>query len=426
MKSERPRSLASVSRRPMFAAPTCALTAHWHDDAPCLQYNSSRLKPAYSAPAVLAPDGSWDFGPAMNEDASRGTDTVCHSQMRNAAGNDCKVGASPEKALALRLDDNGEGVCEAARQMGNSCSDTGTDADMAAALSRASVSHAGSQARQSCGGRIVPVKLSVGCSSSDHANTTAVQPRNISIRSGASIAKAQGHGCIHASAGHQSTHGCIRGHRSTHTALPSQPTTSVVPLVVAPVLARMLSVHQDKQVRALSVPGNGGWNVRRHLRVVDARLTCALTRYCVPTRFRLQVQKAIAQLKLAFDNLEKQRPALSRDLLTQMFELVVRAVPLSALLPLPPVAKDLLHRSCCSRAVSPSSVTNSISLPCTGWQVCSTNPSVASIMPPSVAALVSAPGAELVPLPHKPPPPGWPPQAEDAATRSCCSWGESS
>lgn len=57
---------------------------------------------------------------------------------------------------------------------------------------------------------------------------------------------------------------------------------SVISLVVAPVLARMLGVHQDKQV-----------------------------------------QKAIAQLKLAFDNLEKHKPSLSRDLLSQMFELVV-------------------------------------------------------------------------------------------------------
>lgn len=43
-----------------------------------------------------------------------------------------------------------------------------------------------------------------------------------------------------------------------------------------------------------------------------------------------QVQKAIAQLKLAFDNLEKQRPALSRDLLSQMFELIVRSACKSA------------------------------------------------------------------------------------------------
>ena len=32
-------------------------------------YNSSRSKPAYSAPAVLAPDGSWDFGPPSPHDS---------------------------------------------------------------------------------------------------------------------------------------------------------------------------------------------------------------------------------------------------------------------------------------------------------------------------------------------------------------------
>ena len=44
-----------------------------------------------------------------------------------------------------------------------------------------------------------------------------------------------------------------------------------------------------------------------------------------------QVQKAIAQLKLAFDNLEKHKPSLSRDLLSQMFGLA------HAITPPPPV-----------------------------------------------------------------------------------------
>jgi len=96
-----------------------------------------------------------------------------------------------------------------------------------------------------------------------------------------------------------------------------------VPLVVAPVLARMLGVHQDTQV-----------------------------------------QKAIAQLKLAFDNLEKQRPGLSRDMLTQMFDLVVS----------------------------------------------SRNPEVASLMPPAVAALVSSSSSSSSSSAQQGPlPPGWPP-----------------
>jgi len=57
------------------------------------------------------------------------------------------------------------------------------------------------------------------------------------------------------------------------------------------------------------------------------------------------VQKALAQLKLAFDHLEKLRPSISRDVLMQMFELVVS----------------------------------------------SKNPHVSSLMPPAVAALARAP-----------------------------------
>ena len=53
------------------------------------------------------------------------------------------------------------------------------------------------------------------------------------------------------------------------------------------------------------------------------------------------VQKALAQLKLAFDNLERLRPSISRDVLTQMFDLIAA----------------------------------------------SKNPNVASLMPPSVVAL---------------------------------------
>ena len=56
-----------------------------------------------------------------------------------------------------------------------------------------------------------------------------------------------------------------------------------------------------------------------------------------------QVQKALAQLKLAFDHLERLRPSISREVLSQMFELVVS----------------------------------------------SKNPSVSSLMPPSVAALAA-------------------------------------
>mmetsp|Transcript_3705 Transcript_3705/g.11181 ORF Transcript_3705/g.11181 Transcript_3705/m.11181 type:complete len:499 (-) Transcript_3705:1772-3268(-) len=108
--------------------------------------------------------------------------------------------------------------------------------------------------------------------------------------------------------------------KSRHSAAPLSPggeaQSSVASLVVAPVLARQLGVHRDKAV-----------------------------------------QKALAQLKLAFDHLEKLRPSISRDVLMQMFELVVS----------------------------------------------SKNPHVSSLMPPAVAALARAPP------PSSPgPPPGAP------------------
>jgi hypothetical protein len=79
----------------------------------------------------------------------------------------------------------------------------------------------------------------------------------------------------------------------------------VVQLVVAPVLARQLGLHQSKQV-----------------------------------------QKALAQLKLAFDNLERLRPSISETVLTQMFELVVASKNprVAALMPPGAAAMARAHR----------------------------------------------------------------------------------
>jgi len=80
------------------------------------------------------------------------------------------------------------------------------------------------------------------------------------------------------------------------------PGLSVVQLVVAPVLARQLGLHQSKQV-----------------------------------------QKTLAQLKLAFDNLERLRPSISAEVLTQMFELVLTSKNPRVAALMPPGAAGLAH-----------------------------------------------------------------------------------
>ena len=77
-----------------------------------------------------------------------------------------------------------------------------------------------------------------------------------------------------------------------------------MPTVVAPVLAKMVGANQDKQV-----------------------------------------QKAIAQLKLAFDNLEKQTPGLSREMVGQMFELIVASKHPEVASLMPPSVAETLGRS---------------------------------------------------------------------------------
>ncbi len=186
-------------------------------------YRSSRSKPAYSAPALFAPDGSWDFGPATEAapGAARSLPTDAPLRAASAAEGEADGGSGNGKSRGSGRADGGDGST--------------------AHRERRSSRSSSSSHRSSHGSR------------SSRSSRTDAAADGGSGRSG----DATGSGDDRSSGG------------------------SCVPLVVAPVLARMLGVHQDKQV-----------------------------------------QKAIAQLKLAFDNLEKQKPALSRDVLTQMFELV--------------------------------------------------------------------------------------------------------
>jgi hypothetical protein len=189
-----------------------------------LSTQSSRSKPAYTAPAVLAADGSWDFGPSPDKAWA----ASCSSELPASA-------SSPSGA--------------------------------AAGAGRLAVSTAGAAAAAS--GAVA------------HGSDAELE-----LVDGSSHRREEGH---------RSGGGSRRSSRESRESRDGRPaagsssgeagtSTSCVPLVVAPVLARMLGVHGDKQV-----------------------------------------QKAIAQLKLAFDNLERQKEGISRDVLKQMFELVVNS-----------------------------------------------------------------------------------------------------
>ena len=291
-------------------------------------YNANRLKPAYSAPAVLAPDGSWDFGPPHDDES--GSNGGSWDFGSNAGTGDFGGGGNasdasppgPEPAVSAavgrltrdvaitRVDDPGQAVAGTCAS-GSSSSGNG-----------------GSGGAASAGGS--PHPTHGRCSSNGGSGSSRAaqhRPPSSGVGSGGSVGRRSGRGGSSAGSSGSSldSSGGSGGGGGPHA------DTSIVPLVVAPVLARMLGVHHDKQV-----------------------------------------QKAIAQLKLAFDNLEKQKPALSRDLITQMFELV---------------------------ATSPQPAVSSL-MP----------PSLLPPAPPPASRAKAEPATEAVKVgPMKAPPPGWPP-----------------
>ena len=287
-----------------------------HDPA---SYNSSRAKPAYSAPAVLAPDGSWDFGPPTPEHCGRDA-----------------IASSVDAPWKLPL----------ARAAGSHTQDEARHVDNEAHLLPFCSVHQYYGSGGSSGGS-VPL-ISTMARSSVKVVSPYSRPRDggVTDESGTGIPRRFSRGrCVEGAVPGGSVNEISRWHSSNSVSssnlssndepVSDRAKTSAVQLVVAPVLARMLGAHQDKQI-----------------------------------------QKAIAQLKLAFDNLDRQKPCLSRDLLTQMFDFVVR----------------------------------------------SQNPAVVSLMPRSVSFLGStsalpSDAAQHSAGTHKAPPPGWPPHLPP--TSSC-------
>jgi len=262
-------------------------------------HHARRAKPAYSAPAVLAPDGSWDFGPSPDPGWDFGA---------GAPGAPPLAAAAAAAKGDIALDESGDAE-QRARQPPRPPPPVAQEHEPPEQLHVLSFEHPHGQGH----GQQPPQALQLrrhGAHSSGRSRHGGSSSSRESHRSSASSSRSS----------------------DTASSVENSPfgssTPSCVPLVVAPVLARMLGVHQDKQV-----------------------------------------QKAIAQLKLAFDNLEKQRPALSRDVLMQMFELVVS----------------------------------------------SKNPEVTSLMPPSLAALTArSPSTSSGPSSSQqgPLPPGWPPMQQ--------------
>lgn len=199
-------------------------------------YNPSRAKAAYSAPAVLNNDGSWDFGPEDGSSGStdRGWDfgELQRSGGEQYGSRDGHGAGGSRPAYAPMMRQAGPTYVAPPPIPAQASRDAGGSMKSASAASASSPAHHGGE-RPASGGHL----------SSSRAG---------SVGGGSSAGGAGGSG-----------------------------SSTGVSLVVAPVLARMLGMHQDKQV-----------------------------------------QKAIAQLKLAFDNLEKQRPEehLSGQFITQMFE----------------------------------------------------------------------------------------------------------
>jgi serine/threonine-protein kinase 24/25/MST4 len=199
-------------------------------ESPCdLSISSSRSKPAYSAPAVMTPDGSWDFGPATSGPGGGGGWDFGGGGKASSSSSS-RDGAQPSRKVEPAVNPRAPGECTDPARRGMGVAEGGS--------SSRSGSHSAHRSRRDG---------SIRHRSTSHESREGGQGRQGESSSG--------------------TVGADQGQRQASSAQ----------LVVAPVLARMLGVHRDKQV-----------------------------------------QKAIAQLKLAFDNLEKQQPSLSSELLTQV------------------------------------------------------------------------------------------------------------
>jgi len=227
----------------------------------------ARLKPAYAAPAVVndALDGGWDFGDDDQPQADRP-----HAADTYGSGYDS------QQRLSMDL---GHTSIDSARSPGSpgyfgyapcvTYDNRSTSPAIAARHSQSQLQDS-SGVREACWMQLP----SAVRGSSDAPYVHRGQARRVHSRTGA----------------------------SSEASLPSgaAASPSVIQLVVAPVLARQLGVHQDKRV-----------------------------------------QKALAQLKLAFDNLERLRPTISANVLTQMFDLVVSSKNPNVSSLMPPAIAEL-------------------------------------------------------------------------------------
>ena len=69
-------------------------------------HNNRRTKPAYSAPAILAPDGSWDFGPSPDPgwDFTAAATSGAPPLMAAAAAASCSLAGAPGSPTAEQSD----------------------------------------------------------------------------------------------------------------------------------------------------------------------------------------------------------------------------------------------------------------------------------------------------------------------------------
>ena len=185
-------------------------------------YNTRRSKPAYSAPAVLAPDGSWDFGPTPESGWDLGNVGAPGAPPLTAAA--AAAGSGTRHRREAASDDEGRH---------GHCSDVGLPNDPRDALGLPSAA-------------VPPLPPS------HQLRWQPGQPEHSQQQPLPLLRHVSGHGSLRS----RNSSGSSHTRRSQDALGSSQPTVSAsapascVPLVIAPVLARMLGVHQDKQVRA--------------------------------------------------------------------------------------------------------------------------------------------------------------------------------
>ena len=213
---------------------------------PATSCNARRAKPAYSAPALLAPDGSWDFGPTPES----GWDVV--------GG---EPGAPPlaAAAAAAAVDFGDLRITEASSRPSTARVPAAHSELSAEQLPRDGMA-AGESGNAPLQEDVHLRQPSLITDSLPSVPTQAHHPPNplpLRRHSSSSGGSLRSRHSASASHHHRSSAGSSRNSSGSDRG----GSVSCVPLVVAPVLARMLGVHQDKQVR-VNVHVNVAWHIR--------------------------------------------------------------------------------------------------------------------------------------------------------------------